>query len=97
MSRFADVRPLGAPMRTHRKVLCILFLAILVTASTAVAEPTEGPHDGRSIGSWALSVLDSIAAFLLPDEAIGGVEPGGNEDGNEIANGDYGGAVDPNG
>jgi hypothetical protein len=91
-------------MRTLRKVFCILILATLVISSSAMAAPAARSDGGHSIGSWALAVLDSVVAFLIPDE-IGGVEPGvhSNEelqmpkDGTKLAEDEYGGAVDPHG
>lgn len=81
MSRFGDVCPLGVPMRTLRKVFCILILVVLVTSSAAMAAPADRADDAPSIGSWALSVFDSIASFLLPAEVGGGVEPDEGTDG----------------
>lgn len=85
-------------MRTLRKVFCILILVVLVTSSAALAAPAERADDGTSIGSWAVSVFNAIAAFLLPDELIGGDDTGGIPvDANASADDEYGAVIEPNG
>jgi hypothetical protein len=89
-------------MRTLRKAFCILILAGLVTSSAAMAAPAARSGDGHSIGSWALAVLDSIVALLLPDEILGGVDPGSSPDPESLEKGEEPpdeivGGVDPHG
>lgn len=89
-------------MRTFRKVLCILCLAVLVTSSAAWAGPADRSDDGRTLVSWALSALDTVVAYFAPDEIIGGVEPGGDQASEAVADDDppsdeIGAGLDPNG
>lgn len=62
-------------MRTLRKVFCILILAGLVTSAAAMAAPINRSDDARSIRSWALSLLDSITAVLVPEDLGGSPHP----------------------
>lgn len=85
-------------MRTLRKVLCILLLAVLVTSSAAWAAPGDRTHEQHSVTTWVLSLINAVTSFLTPadtfDENYVGGEPSAAE---AYSSDEFGGGVDPHG